>query len=54
MLCVVYDSGSLFSPEILDVQEEDLLKKFIRVSDLWNVGSMCVSLCDLITCVGCG
>jgi hypothetical protein len=27
----VYDSGSLFSPEVLDVKEEDLIKKFISV-----------------------
>ena len=31
-LCVVYDSGSLFAPEILDVKEEDLITKFIGVS----------------------
>lgn len=28
----VYDSGSLFAPEVLDVSEDDLIQKFINVS----------------------
>ena len=28
----VYDSGSVFSPAVLDITEEDLLKKFVAVS----------------------
>ena len=31
---LVYDGGSLFSPDILDVTEADLLKKFTAVCDL--------------------
>ena len=39
--CVVYDSGSLFTPEVLDVTEEAILKKFtvvckILLLDVWS------------------
>ena len=27
----MYDSGSVFSPEILDISDDDLLKKFTQV-----------------------
>ena len=30
---IVYDSGSLFDPSVLDISEEDLLKKFVNVSE---------------------
>ncbi len=35
-LSLVYDSGSLFSPSVLDITEEDLLKRFISVSCYGN------------------
>ncbi len=28
---VVYESGSVFSPDVLDITEEDILSKFIQV-----------------------
>ena len=28
----VYDSGSLFAPEVLDISSEDLMQKFLQVS----------------------
>ena len=31
ILFVVYDSGSIFSPDILDISDDDLLKKFTQV-----------------------
>ena len=32
MYWAVYDSGSVFSPAVLGITEEDLLKKFVAVS----------------------
>ena len=29
--CTVYESGSVFSPDVLDITEEDLLSKFMQV-----------------------
>lgn len=28
---LVFDAGSLFSPEILDIKDEDLISKFVAV-----------------------
>ena len=30
----VYESGSVFSPDVLDITEEDILSKFLQVTDL--------------------
>lgn len=31
-IVAVYDGGSIFPPSILDITEDDLLKKFVSVS----------------------
>lgn len=40
----VYDSGTVFSPEILDITSEDLRAKFMEVSNLSTQILSCLSL----------
>lgn len=46
----VYDSGSLFSPSVLDISEEDLLQKFVTVSE-WSRLLASETSCALGSCL---
>lgn len=42
----MYDSGSLFTPEVLDVTEEAILKKFVSVcKKLFGIDVVFMLLC---------
>ena len=48
---IVYDSGSLFEPSVLDITEEDLLQRFISVrmcSALFLISCFKIASCDHI------
>lgn len=46
----VYDSGTVFSPEILDITSEDLRAKFMEVSYLFCVFFFLYKFCKILNC----
>ena len=42
ILYTVYDSGTVFAPEVLDITDEDIRKKFVQ--GVQNVASVCLQI----------